>query len=84
MTSLRVQLPLPVNADLQHRLRNLGEDIHRALDGKGSVDMAEVDAVTDHFSVAVHSRRDLGDVDKILERLIARSFSDVAVQIVKE
>jgi len=56
-------------------LRNLGEDLQRALGDKGRVDMAEVDAATESFYVQVPEKRYLGDVTSILKKHVGPNAS---------
>ena len=72
----RIRIAQPPTPDLVHRLRNLGEDLARSLGGKGRIDMAEVDAATESFTVEVASSRDLGDVAVLLKKQVARAGSD--------
>jgi hypothetical protein len=58
----RIGLSRPSTPDLVHQLRNFGESLSRSLAGKAHVDIGEVDAATEHFSVLVSEKRYLGEV----------------------
>jgi hypothetical protein len=64
----RTRIAQPPSPELVHMLRNLGEDLHRALGEKGRVDMAEVDSATESFFVQVSEKRYLGDVTTLLKK----------------
>ena len=75
-TRFRIRIAKAVSPDLVHMLRNLGEDLHRALGEKGQVDMAEVDAATEQFFVQVPDKRYLGDVTSLLRKLVSQGSPD--------
>ena len=56
----RIELTRRSTPYLVHRLRNLGEDLHRFLGDKAHIDMQEVDPATQLFWVDVSDRRNLG------------------------
>jgi hypothetical protein len=80
-TRFRIRIVQASTPDLVHRLRNLGEDLHRSLGDKGRVDMTEVDSATEFFSVEVASSRYLGDVSALLNKQLAHSSRDGAFAI---
>ena len=80
-TRFRIRIAQASTPDLVHRLRNLGEDLCRSLGEKGRVDMAEVDAATESFSVEVPSSRHLGDVTALLNKRLALSSRDGAFTV---
>ena len=75
-TRFRIRIAQPATPELVHMLRNLGEDLHRALGEKGRVDMVEVDSATESFFVQVPEKRYLGDVTTLLKKHVGHSTSD--------
>lgn len=75
-TRFRIRIAGPSTPDLVHRLRNLGEDLSRALGSKARIDMREVDAATESFGIEVASSRDLGEVERLIRKQVARAGSD--------
>jgi hypothetical protein len=72
----RIRVAQPTSPELTHMLRNLGEDLHRALGEKGRVDMAEVDSATESFFVQVPEKRYLGDVTALLKKHVGHNTPD--------
>ena len=64
----RIGLAESSTPDLTSQLRNFGEYLAGLLEGKGHLDMKQVDAATDHFWVLVSEKRNLGEVVTALKR----------------
>jgi hypothetical protein len=75
-TRFRIGLAEPATQDLTSQLRNFGEYLANLLEGKGHLDMKQVDAATDHFWVTVSEKRNLGEVLTALKKRTRPVVSD--------
>lgn len=74
----RISLTQPSTPDLVHRLRNLGEALSGALGSKAELDMKEIDAATEYFWARVSEKRNLGEVNSTIKKLLALHGRDNA------
>jgi hypothetical protein len=69
-TAIKIKIPPHEDPDLLHHFRNFGEDVYRALKGKCSISLEEIDASNSEFVVRDVRASDLGTVSATIKRVI--------------
>jgi len=76
-TTLAIDFPGSTHDEV-HRIRNFGEDLHRALKNNGwaEISLDAVDVATDRLLVTVPHRKEVRRVEALIERMLSDQHLD--------
>ena len=75
--SLAIKFPSSTSGEI-HRIRNFGEDLHRAFKNNGwaEISLEAIDRATDCLLVFVHHPKQLRRVEALIERMLSEQHLD--------
>ena len=84
---IRIEFPTNTDGSLTHQIRNLGEDLYRAIEVPGVGDLgglATVDKATDQLELKIHRARMVGRTRTLVQKIIAMHFLADRARVVFE
>ena len=71
-----IRFVMPVDGTSLDKIRNFGEELMWAMRDRSLGDVSDPDTATDELSISMSSPRHLGEVRRLIRRMLAKHYLD--------